>query len=88
MSNTALGLDGSKYRDTGTASNDIVREHLYTLESMISDEEKYRNVDQFMPVCRYCKTAQKLDALIRNKVGSGTTSSVAEAITSKNTSGL
>ncbi|TPX37489.1 DNA-directed DNA polymerase [Synchytrium microbalum] len=61
------GLDGSKYKDTGGSSGNTEGENLHTLESMISDEEKYRNVDKFIPLCKYCKTQQRLDPLVRNK---------------------
>ncbi|CAG8622841.1 65_t:CDS:10, partial [Paraglomus brasilianum] len=49
----SLGLDTSKFR-ASIGSGSAVAE-LYTLDSQISDEERFVNADRFKPICRYCQ---------------------------------
>jgi len=53
MKHYLLGLDSSKYNKLPTA--EIVSDELYTLESQIPDQEKFKDAVKWYPHCRWCK---------------------------------
>jgi DNA polymerase alpha subunit A len=63
-----LGLDASKFHVTSSdplAGND---EDLFTLESTISDEERFKRVEKLTVRCRYCDETHVFDGLVRYNV--------------------
>ncbi|KAI8620567.1 DNA polymerase family B-domain-containing protein [Chytriomyces sp. MP71] len=59
-----LGLDASKFHSTVDAS-EIVEEKLYTLESTISDEERFKRCDRLLISCPTCECSFDFQGLIR-----------------------
>lgn len=48
----SIGLDASRYRSTGGESDE---RYFGTLDSMMSDAERYKDVDPFVVRCRSCQ---------------------------------
>ncbi|RUP49347.1 DNA polymerase alpha zinc finger-domain-containing protein, partial [Jimgerdemannia flammicorona] len=61
-----LGLDSSRYH-AASSSGLAASEEMYTLDSLITDEERFRDVDHFKARCRLCQQSGKFEGLIRGE---------------------
>lgn len=48
-----LGLDAHKYQQS--VLNKLEQEDLHTLESQLTDAERFKDVTKWSPVCNHCK---------------------------------
>ena len=48
-----LGLDMNKYR-APTEVEDSYKETLHTLDSQMTEEQRFRDVNKFKPICKFC----------------------------------
>ncbi|KAJ3293855.1 DNA-directed DNA polymerase alpha catalytic subunit pol1, partial [Borealophlyctis nickersoniae] len=65
-----LGLDAAKYYNSVNAASSMEAEELvYTFESQIKDEERFRHVLKWMPRCRWCKESAEFEPVSRIKDG-------------------
>ncbi|KAJ2095769.1 DNA-directed DNA polymerase alpha catalytic subunit pol1 [Coemansia sp. S100] len=60
-----LGLDPNKYRAPAVPTDDTLR----TLDSQISDAERFKHARQFTPICSACKASYVCDGIARSKDG-------------------
>ncbi|KAJ3013063.1 DNA-directed DNA polymerase alpha catalytic subunit pol1 [Thoreauomyces humboldtii] len=80
-----LGLDASKYHTVSAgsgASGDTDADALYTLDSQLSDEERFKAVEKWKPVCRTCKATDEFKGAVRLKDGASTSSFACPSCTS------
>ncbi|KAJ3026454.1 UNVERIFIED_CONTAM: DNA-directed DNA polymerase alpha catalytic subunit pol1 [Siphonaria sp. JEL0065] len=59
-----LGLDASKFH-TSVDSAEMVEEKMYTLESTISDEERFKKCEKFHVQCPTCHTSFEFSGLVK-----------------------
>ena len=59
------GLDAKKFH----AASAISSEEFYTFASQISDEERFKNVRKWTPVCPSCNEKNEFQAVFRRQVG-------------------
>ncbi|KAI9025578.1 hypothetical protein DFJ74DRAFT_618536 [Hyaloraphidium curvatum] len=62
-----LGLDSTKYR-ASVAMQEFDTDEVKTLDSQISDEERFRDVDRWNPRCRHCNQHSEFE-LLRHQPG-------------------
>lgn len=63
---TCLGLDAAKYQHS--ALSKLENESLMTLDSQMTDVERFKDVEKWTPTCSYCKTAHEFTGLIKIEV--------------------
>ena len=63
-----LGLDSKKYHSVVAADATAYDEQMYTLDSQISDAERFKDVRKWNPKCIHCKERHDFEALIRIEV--------------------
>lgn len=66
-----LGLDSSRYRQA-QSYQELDQDEVKTLDSQISDEERFKDVDRWMPKCLHCRQTSEFE-LIRQVPGEGPT---------------
>lgn len=59
-----LGLDATKYQSS-VLLNSNYDNNLYTFDSRISKEEKFKNVEKWKPVCYHCKQRNEFNTLYK-----------------------
>jgi DNA polymerase alpha subunit A len=62
-----LGLDSNKFH-VGVAAEQAEQEELYTLDSQISDEERFRDVEKLNVRCRGCQQRFDVAGICRLQV--------------------
>ncbi|KAJ3366619.1 DNA-directed DNA polymerase alpha catalytic subunit pol1 [Kappamyces sp. JEL0680] len=62
-----LGLDANKYQHATLSK--LEEEELYTLESQLSDHERFKDVVKWTPTCNYCKKANEFVGMVRITAG-------------------
>lgn len=60
---TCLGLDSNKYRSTVITK--LEEEELHTMESQLTDAERFKDVEKWKPVCNYCKTSTEFPGIVK-----------------------
>jgi DNA polymerase alpha subunit A len=60
----ALGLDSKKYFQN-TADVQLEEERLYTMDSQLPDEERFKMVEKFKPKCNHCQVEFEFTGLVR-----------------------
>ena len=63
-----LGLDPTKYNRVTINPTSSGLDDLFTLDCQISDEDRYKDVQKWKPVCRHCKVSFTLDSIVREEV--------------------
>ncbi|KAJ3091647.1 DNA-directed DNA polymerase alpha catalytic subunit pol1 [Quaeritorhiza haematococci] len=63
-----IGLDPAKYHQKVTELA-AYEEELYTLDSQISDEERFKDVEKWAPICRWCKESHVFEGVVRFRDG-------------------
>ena len=63
-----LGLDSKKYHSVVAADVTAFDEQMFTLESQISDAERFKDVRKWNPKCIHCKERNDFTGLIRQEV--------------------
>ncbi|KAI8892872.1 hypothetical protein BC833DRAFT_610404 [Globomyces pollinis-pini] len=58
-----LGLDANKYQHTSATK--VEEEELYTLDSHLTDAERFKNVTKWTPICTYCQQINTFDSFYR-----------------------
>ena len=58
-----LGLDSNKYQST--AISKLEEEELHTLESQLTDAERFKDVAKWKPVCNYCKQEAEFPGVVK-----------------------
>ncbi|KAJ3412036.1 DNA-directed DNA polymerase alpha catalytic subunit pol1 [Chytridiales sp. JEL 0842] len=61
---TCLGLDAAKFQVTSSDPT-AAEEDLYTLESTISDEERFKHVEKWSVTCCHCREKHVFEGLVR-----------------------
>lgn len=61
---SCLGLDPGKYAHSGPGSVDV---ELKTLDSQLTDEERYADAIAFKPVCHSCGQANSMEPVLRKR---------------------
>jgi DNA polymerase alpha subunit A len=59
-----LGLDSARYKQA-QAYAQFEQEEVKTLDSQISDEERFRDVERWTPKCRHCQHSAEFELLRR-----------------------
>lgn len=67
-----LGLDTSKFH-ISVAAEQAEQEELYTLDSQINDEERFKDVEKLNVRCRGCQQRFDIAGVARIEVGANTT---------------
>ncbi|KAJ3337924.1 DNA-directed DNA polymerase alpha catalytic subunit pol1 [Gonapodya sp. JEL0774] len=63
-----LGLDPTKFRAVAAGGQAEAESEVHTLDSLISDEERFKNVDKWRPRCRHCGQHNEFE-IVRKKRG-------------------
>ncbi|RUS21275.1 DNA polymerase family B-domain-containing protein [Endogone sp. FLAS-F59071] len=61
-----LGLDPSRFH-TASIPGSVAANELYTLDSQISDEERFRDVELFKPRCQKCLESNVFQGVVRRE---------------------
>lgn len=59
-----LGLDAAKYHSPSTSATQDSDE-LFMLDSQLTDEERFKGVEKFAPICRHCQQSHVFEPLVR-----------------------
>ncbi len=58
-----LGLDANKYKQSVMAK--LEQEELHTLESQLTDKERFKDITKWKPICNYCKHDFEFSGLVK-----------------------
>ena len=58
-----LGLDANKYKQATLTK--LEEEELHTLDSLLSDQERFKDVQKWSPTCNYCKQANDFAGIVK-----------------------
>ena len=64
----AIGLDSSRYQTITAGAGEVERE-FHTLESQISDADRFKDAEPFSIHCRQCHTETTYRGLVSDSVG-------------------
>ncbi|KXS22075.1 hypothetical protein M427DRAFT_163586 [Gonapodya prolifera JEL478] len=62
-----LGLDASKFRSNPAGVQAEMGSEVHTLDSLITDEERFKNVDKWCPRCRHCGQQNEFEIIRRKR---------------------